>query len=334
MWCLPLMLTSLCCSPAQKAKDVQKAEEARTFTNPVAPNSADPWVTRHGETYYYTFTTGEDVRICTSRELLRVHADCEVVWTPPSGSMYSKQIWAPELHYVQDRWYVYVAASNGENETHRMYVLSADSADPQGSYSFKGKIASPSDRWAIDGTVLEHEGRLFFVWSGWEGFEDGRQDLYIAPMSDPWTISGERTLIATPEHEWEMHGLPINEGPQVLRRADHLFIVFSASGYWTPEYSLGLLEFTGGSVTDSTAWRKLPEPVFSGRGTEVQGTGHASFTTSCDGSEDWIVYHAHRPGDAPRRDLRMQPFAFGADGRPDFGKPATPGRPLAAPSGC
>ena len=48
-----------------------------------------------------------------------------------------------------------MAADNGDNATHRMYVLEGTSQDPQQPFVLKGKIAAPSDRWAIDGTVLE-----------------------------------------------------------------------------------------------------------------------------------------------------------------------------------
>lgn len=333
IWLLLCVSLPSCTQPGRPHAGQEQASEV--ITNPIAPSSADPWVIRHGDTYYYTHTTGGDVRICKAEKLQEISADCVSVWTPPEGTMYSKQLWAPELHYLDGRWYVYVAASDGDNVNHRMYVIESTSEDPQGDYTFKGKIAPETDRWAIDGTVLELDGRRYFVWSGWEGFEDGRQDLYIAPMSNPWTITGERTRIATPVYDWEKHGLPINEGPQVLVNGDDLYIAFSASGYWTPEYSMGLLRYTGRDATDPASWEKLPEPVFTGVGTgEVQGTGHASFTTSCDGRERWIVYHAHRPDDAPRRDLRMQPFTFGADGLPDFGRPVKVGMPISAPSGC
>ena len=99
-----------------------------------------------------------------------------------------------------------------------MYVLRAETDDPQGTYRFMGKIGSPSDKWAIDGTVLEMKsGKRYFVWSGWEGDIDIQQNLYIAPMSMPWMICGKRALISKPEHDWEKVGSPlVNEGPQVL----------------------------------------------------------------------------------------------------------------------
>ena len=48
-----------------------------------------------------------------------------------------RQLWAPELHQIGDRWYVYYTASDGQNENHRMYVLEAD--HPLGPYHCAGE---------------------------------------------------------------------------------------------------------------------------------------------------------------------------------------------------
>ncbi len=41
------------------------------------------------------------------------------------------------------------------------------------------------DRWF---DVFEHNKQLYMVWSGWGGDTNGRQDIYIARMKDPWTL--------------------------------------------------------------------------------------------------------------------------------------------------
>jgi GH43 family beta-xylosidase len=215
-----------------------------------------------------------------------------------------------------------------------MYVLEGSSDDPQAPFHFKGKIAAPTDRWAIDGTVLEMPGgKLYFIWSGWEGNTNGKQSLYIAPMSNPWTISGERVCISKPDREWEQRDSPIiNEGPETLWHEGHLFIIYSASGFWDDNYCLGQLTWTGGDVLDPKSWVKKSETVFS-RTADVFGPGHCSFTQSPDGKEDWIIYHAHIHQGVAQRDVRIQRFTWNADGSPNFGVPVSPGVPLALPSG-
>ena len=309
------------------------------FTNPLGPG-ADPYVTYHDGYYYMVNTTGNNVRIERAEKLEDIHksnpnSSSVVVWDPPSGTNYSEQVWAPELHRINDKWYIYVAASNGDNATHKMYVLERDDPNPMGAFTFKGQIVNSPDRWAIDGTVLQWQGQLYFIYSGWPGTTDGQQNLYIAPMSDPLTISGPRVLLSSPTYAWEKHGLAINEGPQVLIYEGKLHIIYTGSAYWRHEYALGRLTYDGvGSLLSQSSWQKSPTPVFQQSG-DIVGTGHASFTTSPDGTEHWIVYHAHHDPDnwQDDRDIYIQPFTFDANKNPVFGTPIPASTPIDVPSG-
>ena len=308
---------------------------AQTFTNPIAPSGADPWVTQYKGQYLYVRSDGSRLYVDRSTNLqnLGQHGS-QMVFQPPAGTNYSQNLWAPELHYLDNKWYLYVAADNGPNANHRMHVLEGTSQDPQGTYVYKGKILTdPNDRWAIDGNVMQLNGGKYFVWSGWPGATDGQQNLYIAPMSNPWTISGPRVQIAAPTAAWERNGLPINEGPTTLQRDGKTHIIYSGSGYWAPQYALGQLTLTGTNPLDPTHWTKTVGPVFSA-GNGVVGTGHASFTKSPDGGQDWIVYHAHANQPFQDvRDVRIQQFHWNGDDSPNFGAPAPSGLPLSAPSG-
>ena len=109
-------------------------------------------------------------KACSSRRLKRslaigpqsMRRKIEVVWTPPSSGPYSHEIWAPELHFLNGKWYIYFAADAGTNQSHRVWVLENPSPDPlQGEWIMKGKLADPDDRWAIDPTVFENRGHLY-----------------------------------------------------------------------------------------------------------------------------------------------------------------------------
>ncbi len=305
-----------------------------TLTNPVAPDGHDPWVIQDDGVYYYCYS--HRGRICVNVATTiqdAVQFTGTSVWRPEPDQPYSKELWAPELHKLDGRWYIYVAADNGHNENHRMYVLQARTDDPTGSFDMAGKIADATDKWAIDGTVLAHNNRLYFVWSGWEGDVNVQQNLYIAPMKDPLSIDGPRSLISKPQYDWEEIGKPlINEGPEVLKHDGNVFIIYSASGSWTDDYCLGQLKLIGDDPLDPNAWEKKKTPVFGSTGT-VFGPGHASFTKSPDGTEDWIVYHtAKRKGAGWDRHTRMQRFTWTITGNPCFGYPVSDGIEIAAPS--
>ncbi|HEX7064506.1 MAG TPA: glycoside hydrolase family 43 protein [Bacillales bacterium] len=315
----------------------------KTFTNPIVTfsDTPDPWIIHKDGYYYLTFTTGANINVWKSKSLVDwEEAKKQMVWLPPVGTEHSYDIWAPELHWINGKWYIYFAADDGQNPSHRMYVLESKTSDALGEYEFKGKIADPKhDYWAIDGTVLEWDGKRYFIWSGWEresATDLFPQNLYMAPMANPWTLGGERQLISTPEYDWEKQGAAINEGPAVLKKDGKVFLAYSASGSWTPDYKVGLLTLEAG--TDPMVrenWIKSPEPVFKRNDAEgVYGPGHVSFTTSPDQEEVWMVYHAtsgiHDGWD--NRKARLQKITWTEDGKPEFGIPKGSETPIEVPS--
>jgi hypothetical protein len=218
-----------------------------------------------------------------------------------------------------------------------MFVIENTNADPfAGSFTWKGQITDATNKWAIDGTVLNHpSGQLYFIWSGWEGNVNERQILYIARMSNPWTISSTRVEIARPIYNWETNHQPyINEGPQVTIRNGIISLVYSASGSWTNEYCLGLITTpTSSDPMKATSWQKRPNPIFRS-GNSIYGPGHQSFTKSKDGKEDWIIYHSARySGSGWIRQVRAQQFTWNADSTPNLGAPVNPNIPIRIPSG-
>jgi GH43 family beta-xylosidase len=309
-----------------------------TYTNPIIADGADPWVTYREGYYYLTYTTGSGVIVHRSTRLAGSNglatAPAVAVFYPPAP--YNKDVWAPELHFLRGKAYVYYAADDGTNANHRMFVAQSDTTGPTLSFTPKGKIYdSTTDRWAIDGTVLEGtNGALYCIWSGWPGTTDGLQNLYIAPMSDPLTISGPRVLVATPNQTWESW---IEEGPEVLQRDGKTFIIYAANLSWTDNECLGMLVNTNGDFLNPASWTKSSGAVFSTTVSStgaVYGPGHCGLTRSLDGTQDIIVYHAAKySGAGWTRNIRMQGFSWTVAGYPNLGQPVPAGVALPIPSG-
>ena len=318
----------------------QQPVTGNTFTNPILSAGPDPWITKQGNTYYYTHTLGDRIALWNTMKVTELrNTTPQTIWTAPATGPNSRNVWAPEVHFIQNKWYVYYAADDGNNENHRIYVLENASSNPlTGTWVSKGKISDPTNRWAIDGTVFDNNGQLYLLWSGWEGNVNSRQDVYIAKMSDPWTIQGERVMISTPTYDWEKIGDPdVNEGPQIIKNAaGRVFMVFSASGCWTDDYSLGLLTLkNGGDPLNPFDWIKTPTPVFT-KAPSAYGPGHNSFFKSADGTEDWIIYHANvQSGQAcsDQRNPRIQRFTWNNDGTPNLGTPVNINTNINKPSG-
>lgn len=274
----------------------------------------DPWVVAHDGSLLLVQSAGGNRRLVVKRfrDLEHIDRNVEtVIWAPRGSGDHGRQLWAPELHQIDGRWYVYFAASDGRAANHRTYALVAD--DPMGPYRELGPVSDPShDVWAIDLTVFTHDSRLYAVWSGWDGpVDEFPQNLYIAPMANPWTLSAQRRCLSRPQHGWEMSVAPVNEGPEVIRQpgSDRLFILYAADASWTQAYKTGLLEWTGGDVADPTSWQKLPHPWFT-------GGGHGCVVHTPAG--DRFVYHRKLSGDPgwADREIRWAPLDWDAAGYP------------------
>jgi len=321
---------------------------AQTFKNPLLPSGADPWSIYKDGYYYYTQTMQNELVIWKTKNLADLHtAEKKTIFVPPADTAYSKELWAPEIHFIDGKWYMYFAADDGENQNHRMYVMENSCNDPfQGNWDFKGQVGDATNKWAIDGSVFSYQNQLYMIWAGWEGDVNQKQEIYIAKMKNPWTIDGERYKISTPQFDWEKHGdlndpnnpphVDVNEGPQVLVNNGKVFLIYSASGCWTDFYALGMLTLTAEDLLSPSSWVKSTQPVFKQSPENgVFAPGHNSFFKSPDGKEDWILYHANSgPGQGcgGQRSPRAQKFTWNADGSPNFGIPVQAGQELNIPS--
>ncbi|TDH19752.1 glycosyl hydrolase family 43 [Segetibacter sp. 3557_3] len=316
-----------------------------TFTNPLLSSGADPWVYQKDSFYYYTNTLGDKIQLWRTKSMSQLgKATVTTIWTKPGTGANSQNVWAPELWFLDSKWYAYyTAGSSTDLSSQRMFVLENSSADPlTGTWVDKGKIADPAaDYFAIDATVLEHNNKRYLLWSGHTSASDDNQHLYIAQLSNPWTLSTSRTMISSPQYAWERLGAPpaVNEGPEILKSSTgRVFLTYSASGCWTDDYSLGLLTLRdGGDPLVAADWIKTPQPVFTKSTTsQAYGPGHNGFFKSPDRTEDWIIYHANPQsgqGCNPSRNPRIQKFTWRTDGTPDFGQPVPIGTKLLRPSG-
>lgn len=319
---------------------------ATTFTNPLLTAGPDPWVYQKGDLYYFMSTTGNNLTIRKTAKMSELgSAVSTVVWNPQQAGVNQRDIWAPELYFFDGKWYIYYSADPMCCGGHRVNVLENASADPTtGTWVDKGRIANPNvDLWAIDGTVLEQNGKRYLLWSGHEVASSQTQRLYISEMTNPWTLTGPRVELSQPTYNWEQigtsTGLPaVNEGPEILQHAGKTFLVYSASHCNTDDYALGIL--TASAMADPmqpASWTKTPTPVFvKNPAGQAFGPGHNGFFKSKDGTEDWIIYHANPRtglGCSDYRSTRMQKFTWKADGTPDFGTPVSLGSALPRPSG-
>jgi GH43 family beta-xylosidase len=314
-----------------------------TFRNPLNTiRGSDPFMLYYEGNYYLTATTWSNqltMKRAPTIEGLKT-AEEVVVWEERNlFSNHCCNMWAPEFYFLDGKWYYYYTAGRqGDNfDYQRMYVLESEGKDPMGPYTWRGQIYDVQSLWTIDGSILELEGDRYFMFSRWQG---NKQCLFIARMSNPWTLTGGATTISCPEYSWEMRESNVNEGSEALQRNGKTFVVYSASGCMSIEYKLGLLELVeNGNPMKADDWIKHPEPVFRWRqedGRAVYGPGHNGIFKSPDGTEWWHVYHANSDrngGCTVQRTTRAQKIDWNTDGTPDFGEPKFLNEDIVVPSG-
>lgn len=272
--------------------------------------------------------------VCTDDFYLQYNYNTDTVQRrPPPNTDYSADIWAPELHAINGRWYIYVAAANPQhgNKSHRMYVLGgpATHTDPatNGSYEMLGPIAGlPTNQWQIDGTVFPLNGRLYFAYSGWPlnqtDASELTQELFITELSNATTAIAPPVQISTPREPWERSGdHGINEGPQFLSspHGNWIGLAYSCAGSWTKEYKMNTLHYNGGDPLSPHSWVKCRKPLIqNSRRSGPFGPGHGCFI-NVDG-ETWSIYHATDREDQgwDGRKARVQRVVWGQGG-PEMG---------------
>ena len=324
---------------AVMAPGIVRADIPPLWTNPLVEQRADAFVYRHTDGYYYFTATVPnwdylELRRATTLDGLRT-AEPKTIWKRHASGPMGGFIWAPEIHLVGGKWFIYFGAGTSEDHWKiRLYVLENDSANPlEGEWTEKGQIDTGMDSFTLDPTTFVQDGQQYLVWAQKDPKMDPQvhSNIYIAKMDTPWSITGKPAMLSTPEFPWECVRFKVNEGPEVLQKNGRIFITYSASGIGS-EYCMGMLTADASAdLLGPKSWTKSPEPVFKSSPENSQyGPGHNSFTTLPDG-RDVLVYHDrdHEISGDPLKDKnrheRAQLIGWKADGTPDFGVPVPDG---------
>ncbi len=274
------------------------------YNEPWILQRADPYIIRTDDgSYYFTASVPEYDRIilrkADSLEGLKDAAEVEI-WHKHESGPQSIHIWAPELHFLFGKWYIYYAGGDKDDIwAIRPYVLECSGPDPlKDEWVEKGKMCCSGDdefsfrAFSLDATVFEVNGRWYYIWA--EKVSVGRQisNLYIAEMENGYTLKTVQVLLTTPDYDWERRGFWVNEGPAVIKRYGKVYVTYSASDTGI-NYCMGMLTADEASdLLDPLSWKKDRYPVLSSSAEhKVYGPGHNSFTTDSEG-RDILVYHA------------------------------------------
>lgn len=302
------------------------------FNNPIALERADPWVFKSDNGTYYLIATVPEYDRIVMREAKTINglkdAEEKELWHKHATGVMGHHIWAPELHRIDGKWYIYFAAGEAEKIWNiRMWVLSNDSEDPmKGEWKEEGQIKTKLESFSLDATTFEHKGKRYMIWAQNVRGGDHGTGLVLSEMKNPTTLTGPEVVITEPEFSWERMKYNVNEGPAVIKKNGKIFVTYSASAT-NHNYCMGLLWIDeDADILDLSNWHKSPAPVFyTNEDVKRYGPGHNSFTTAEDGETTIMIYHArdykeikgHELSD-PNRATRARIVEWTPSGFPDF----------------
>ncbi|MGK7397407.1 MAG: glycoside hydrolase family 43 protein [Candidatus Cyclobacteriaceae bacterium M3_2C_046] len=301
------------------------------FNNPIAEQRADPWVYKTKSGIYYFIATVPEYDRIVLRKALSINglkeAEEKEIWHKHEKGVMGHHIWAPELHKIAGKWYIYFAAGEAENIWNiRMWVLSNPSENPmEGSWKEEGMIVTKWNSFSLDATTFEHQGKRYLIWAQNIPGKEGTA-LLLSEMKDPLALTGPEVVLSQPEFNWEKMKYQVNEGPAVIKRNGKIFVTYSASAT-NHNYCMGLLWINEkDDLLDTVNWNKSPGPVFyTNEDLERFGPGHNSFTLAEDDETVVMIYHARNYKnilghelDDPNRASRARVVDWTSSGFPDF----------------
>ncbi|MBR5897544.1 MAG: family 43 glycosylhydrolase, partial [Lachnospiraceae bacterium] len=211
------------------------------YNNPFIIQRADPYIYRHTDgAYYFTASVPEYDRIVIRKsDTLTGLKDAEekCVWVRHESGDMSQHVWAPEIHYLDGKWYIYFAASRQDDIWRlRPYILECEGQDPMSdNWVERGKIQRSDDdiysfdSFSLDATIFENKGIRYYVWAEKVAGGIGISNLYIAKMESPLKLATAQVLLTTPDYDWERVDIWVNEGPAVIKHGGKIYITYSAS---------------------------------------------------------------------------------------------------------
>ena len=286
--------------------------------------------------YYFTFQSigGDSVELLCTDQLEKLsEAARRTVWSSQRDSM--AHFWSPEIHYINNKWYLYFEGDDGNTDNHHLFVMECQDKDPMtGNFVMKGVIETHAEwNYGIHPNLLQlPSGELYLLWSGWpeRRHETETQCIYIARMENPWTLSSERVMISKPEYEWERqwinpdgtrsaYPIYVNENPEAFVSPDgqRVIVLYSASGIWTEYTTTGMLSAPAtANLLDNTVWTKHPEPLLIPDTISYVSIADIYLLPSVDKTQTMMVYEKKRREHGNIvRDTYMKPVEWDEDGK-------------------
>lgn len=255
------------------------------------------------------------VEVLTSKDL-KTWTDPVNVLALPADNWLTGPIWAPEMHKVGDKYYIF-ATVNGDviwkrehegrkYEMRGTQIFVADS--PKGPFkAFDDRLpATPMGQMCLDGTYFHDRGKHYMIFCHeWVELRDGTIEAVELTPDLQHTVGNPIRLFCGSAPEWStgrtddgMGRYYVTDGNFLYRspKSGKLFMIWSS--FINDDYALGVAESLTGHVTGP--WKQIDTPLVK------SNSGHGMIFKDFSGNL-WIALHGpNSPSGAER--LKLLPL--------------------------
>ena len=310
-----------------KAGSYEITGKIKQTSYPVLNGRADPTVYQYNGKYYFIATgeTQNQSQVCireadTPIELFTTAQDHELI---PNVR---KPRWAPELHELNGKLYIYLAIGDAWNKVQSSIMELKEGGDPKNKSDWKEPVTVKKKDGSIlydngitlDMTYFEIDGVSYYCWAQREisSRGNGTSDLWIATVDpkDPYKITSDPVCILRTQYGWDRISTTVDEGPYAIERNGKIYMTFSGAAT-DNTYCVGLLTAEkGADLLKPESWKQTGYPILDSESVPGElGPGHSAFTIDEDGN-DLFVYHMRPNGGTRSATARRVHWA--ADGTP------------------
>lgn len=298
---LPLAMAA----PARQRQSREQQETIATYTNPLLPRLADPFVLHDGGIYYLYGTSipHQGFEVYSSDDLVHWRRR-GVCYRRTRESWADTDFWAPEVVKTGNTYTMFFVARN--TQVYKRNIGVAAAASPLGPFH---EVAAP----------LIKDGRSYIDPHVFHDRPSGKWYLYVVEETAPpgkilgAELSASLTQLASPlqqclvpDQRWEERWI---EGAFVVQHGSRYHMMYSGSFWWNKWYAVGCA--VAGSPLGP--WRKYDNNPILSQSSCVYGPGHNCAIESPDGNELFAIYHTHRSARQTDRRLAIDRVEFRKD---------------------
>ncbi len=307
-----------------------------TFNNSNALFNArpDPEMAKYNGKFYFISTdeSGQGriyIRESDTLEGIKNSSETLLLDGNSYPNLFKACLWAPELHVIEGRLYVFFAGSMTNWAGVQSHVMRLkEGGDPKKTSDWETPIRvkdkdgnnlydADTQGITLDMTYFEAGGKSYVCWAQRQRHPvDNGSWLYIATVdkNEPWKLTSDRVCICKPDYGWDNNNTFVVEGPFALQRDGNIFLTFSG-GATDHTYCVGIMKAKEGSdLLDAASWRKGNYPILTSWSVPNQyGPGHNAYIQDDDG----VIYNTyHAKWNRGTRSASIRRVHFDIDGDP------------------